>query len=187
MRSLQIVCFLLLASCGYRQEFVPSFEDAPTLSIPYVEGDPDGEITRALIYQIAASGRYVYRAGQGDFILKVQVIDKYDENIGFRYERNKNCKVTHEIVPVETRGWIVVEVELFSSQGKLLRGPCRLQASTEFDHDYYTIRDRVNIFSLGQLTDVDSAEDASMTPLYRRIAEKITECLIQEISANFLN
>lgn len=177
MWSLQIILLIALASCGYRQEGVPSFEDAPTLSIPYVEGDPDGQITKALVYQVASSGRYVYQACSGQFILRVRVIDEYDENIGFRYERNKNCKVTREIVPVETRGWIVVEVELLSA-GQVLRGPCRLQAYTEFDHDYYTIRDRVNIFSLGQLTDVDSAEDASLTPLYRRIAEKITEWLI---------
>jgi hypothetical protein len=180
MRTLQITLFLLLTltSCGYRQEGIPSWEDAETISIPYTEGDPDGQITKAIIYQIAASGRYVYVAEGGCFLLRSRVINEYDENIGFRYEKNKKCKMTREIVPVETRGWIVVEVELLSSQGALLRGPCRLQANTEFDHDYYTIRDRVNIFSLGQLTDVDSAQDASLTPLYQNIAEKIAEWLI---------
>lgn len=179
MRALQIVFLsVIFVSCGYRQEGIPWEGDAPTISVPYVEGDPDGQMTRALIYQIAASGRYVYRTDGGCFILRSRVIDEHNENIGFRYEKNKNCKVTREIVPVETRGWIAIEVELLSSQGKLLRGPCRIQAATEYDHDYYTIRDQVNIFSLGQLTDVDSAEDASLTPLYQRIAEKITLWLI---------
>lgn len=179
MRTLPVVfLFLLLTSCGYRQEGIPSWDDAETISVPYMEGDPDGQITQALVYQIAASGRYAYRAEGGCLILRSRVINEYNENIGFRYEKNKNCKVTREIVPVETRGWIVVEVELVSSQGQVLRGPCRMQANTEYDHDYYTIRDRVNIFSLGQLTDVDSAEDAAMTPLYQNIAEKITEWLI---------
>lgn len=59
-----------------------------------------------------------------------------------------------------------------------MRGPVRLRAYAEFDHDYYTVRHRTNAFSLGQLTDFDSAEDAATKPLNKKIAEKIADYVV---------
>lgn len=51
----------------------------------------------------------------------------------------------------------------------------RITADAEFDHTYYTTRDRINVFSLGQLSDIDAARDAAMVPLNRALAERIVD------------
>ena len=53
-----------------------------------------------------------------------------------------------------------------------------IKASMDFDHDYYSSRHGVNIFSLGQLTDYDTAEDTVRKPLNDRLAEKIADYVI---------
>lgn len=168
-----------MAGCGYRFDSVGLRDQAPTISVPYVLGDIDGHLTASIIKEIATSGAYIYRQNGGEWTLKVQIIEYYDENIGFRYDRNRKCKLKHEIIPVETRSYLVAEVELIhTATCQTVSGPTRIQVNIAYDHDYYTIRNRVNIFSLGQLTEVDEAEDAAQVPLDQRLAEKIVDYVI---------
>lgn len=177
MRILLIGFFLM--GCGYRVSHVPDTFRAPTISVPYVEGDEDGKLTSAIVQEISLSGRYIYRPCGGEWTLQVRLVDESYENIGFRYDRTKKGHLKHYIIPVEMREGVLVEVQLVQeSTQAVVRGPNRLQAELEYDHDYYSIRDHVNVFSLGQLTDIDSAEDAAKTPLYHRLAEKIVSWLI---------
>ena len=172
-----LTLLLLLTSCGYKLD--PLFEEVPTITVPYVVGDIEGELTAAIVKEISSTGRYAYRSSGGDFILLVRIIDEYTENIGFRYDRHRTGKLKKEIIPVEGRSIILAEVELVSSAcSETVKGPIRLQASVDYDHDYYTIRNKDNVFSLGQVSDVDAAEEAAETPLYQKLAEKIADYLI---------
>lgn len=169
----------MLAGCGYTLNTVPGFSDAPSISIPYVEGDVDGQLTAALIRSVALSGEYVYRSAGGEYILEARIIDDLYENIGFRYDRTKKNCLKEYIIPVEMREGLLIEIQLVSAcNGQIVLGPNRLYADIEYDHDYYSIRGGVNTFSLGQLTDIDSAEDAAKTPLYRVMGEKVASWLI---------
>lgn len=180
MRIFRFLSLLvILTSCGYTLNTVPGYSEAPTISIPYVQGDVDGQLTAALIHQISLSGEYVYRTSGGEYVLEARIIDESYENIGFRFDRSRKDCLKHYIIPVEMREGLLVEVQVIAScSGEIVLGPNRLLADVEYDHDYYTIRDGVNVFSLGQLTDIDSAEDAAKTPLYQKLAEKVSSWLI---------
>lgn len=170
---------LFFSGCGYRAEENYSEEGAPNyVQVPYVEGDEDGTLTQYLIKELSSSGRYLY-SPDGEWMLKVKVVDYYDENIGFRYDRSKKGKLKDYIIPVEARAYMVVEAEMESLVcASWSRPRVKIVASIDYDHDYYTIRHGVNIFSLGQLTDVDSAEEAAMQPLEKKMAEKIVDYVI---------
>ena len=148
------------------------------MSIPFVEGDLDGELTAELIRQVAQSGAFEYRKEGGALLLQVDVIDTSDENIGFRYDQNKKGKIKKRLISDETRTSILVEVSVKEvGTGTILLGPARLSANVEFDHDYYSSRNGVNIFSLGQLTDYDEAHNAARRPLHYALARKIVDYL----------
>lgn len=170
---------LLCVGCGYRIEENFSEDSAPQrIAIPYVVGDEDGKLTAFLIKEISSSGRYLYDPHAATQ-LHVEIVDYYDENIGFRYDRSRKGKLKDYIIPVETRAYMLVQAELQSCVcSELNRAPVRIMASIDYDHDYYTIRHGVNIFSLGQLTDVDSAEEAALVPLEKKMAEKIVDYVI---------
>lgn len=147
-----------------------------TITVPFVEGDWDGQLTVALVRQVSQAGRLAYQSDGGDLILKVILMDIDDENIGFRYDRNREGKRKNRIIPDETRSTAYAEVVLIeAASGKEVMGPVRLSADVVFDHDYYSIRNGVNIFSLGQLTDIEEAHDEAQRPLNQRLAQKIVD------------
>lgn len=176
-----ILAACLLSACGYQMgqdEGLPS--RFATISVPYAEGDQDGTLTSAIIKEIVRSGAFEYQYCGGGLILHVRQLDLNEDNIGFRYDRRKRGTLTKDIIPTETRITAFVEVSVTEAAScKTLLGPVRLSASVDYDHDYYSSRDGVNIFSLGQLSDLDAAYDAVQIPLNRLIAEKIVDYLIE--------
>jgi len=154
-------------------------EQYQTISVPYVVGDVDGSLTAAVIKRIVRSGAFEYRQIGGSLVLHIRQIEIHEENIGFRYDRKKRGKLTREIIPTESRMIDRVEILLVDSSGSAVLGPVQLSASVDFDHDYYFSRNSVNIFSLGQLNDVDEARNAVQTPLHEAIAEKIVDYISQ--------
>jgi hypothetical protein len=180
--ALSLCLVVLLSSCGYQvgqgNSGLPSRYS--TISVPYVKGDIDGTLTSAIIKEIVRSGAFAYQYSGGALILNVRQVEIDEDNIGFRYDRKKRGERTKDIIPVEARITILVEVwvtEAISCTTVL--GPVLLSASVDYDHDYYSSRDGVNIFSLGQLTDLEEAYDAVQTPLNREIAEKIADYISQ--------
>lgn len=168
-------------SCGYQwgsgNELTAQYA---TISVPYVDGDPNGSLTAAIIEEIARSGAFEYRANGGALELVVKIVDEREENIGFRYDRKRSGKLTNEIIPVETRLIVTVEVSVVQNVSqRVVMGPVLLSASVDYDHDYYFSRNGVNIFSLGQLIDVDEATDAAQVPLNRVLAQKIVDYITQ--------
>lgn len=167
---------LSISGCGYRlgQGCIP--ETYHTVSVPYICGDIDGGLTSAVIKEVEANSGLKYVNSGGSLILSINLLDLRDQNIGFRYDRDKRDRITHCIVPTETRITAIVEVKVTEAcSGKCLLGPVVLSSSVDFDHDYYSSRNGVNIFSLGQLNDIDAARDAVKTPLNRALARKIVE------------
>ena len=150
-----------------------------TISVPYVKGDQRGELITDLIKKLGTSGTFRYVTNGGDLILKVELIEFREENLEFRYDRKKTGQLKNSIITTETRVSVVAEVLLVEgSTGQIVRGPTRINASAEFDHTYYATRNAINIFSLGQLNDVDAARDAVMHPLNRNLAEKIVDYIV---------
>lgn len=172
------VC-LVLTNCGYKMGYDGLPAEYRTISVPYVVGDWDGRLTNAIVRQISSSGCFEYKNSQANLTLIVKIDDFSDENIGFRYDRHKDGRLRDTIIPVETRLVAVVDVSVVDAcSGKTVLGPVRLSASVDFDHDYYSSRNEVNVFSLGQLSDFDAAMDAAYTPLNDLLAQKIVNYII---------
>lgn len=174
-----IVIFLFFCTgCGYHfgPGKIPQFPK--TISIPFVEGDDGGALTSQLIEQIVQSGEYEYQNSGGAFLLKIKLIDFNEENIGFRYDRKKDGRRRKAIIPTEARLTAIAEVALIEAcSGVALIGPVVINASIEFDHNYYLGRGEVNVFSLGQLSDYDTAREAADKPLNRALARKIVDLI----------
>lgn len=167
---------ILCVGCGYQLGLGELSRDYSTVSIPYIEGDWDGEFTAILIHQMSRSGALKYTDCVGDLQLLVRVIDQWEDDISFRYDRTGHGRFRRYVVPDETRMTMTVEVTLIeTASDRIILGPARLMGIAEFDHDYYSSRGGVNVFSLGQLTDIEEAEDAAMIPLFRNLSQKIVD------------
>lgn len=171
----------LLSGCGYKCGQGDGLASRySSISVPYVSGDQDGTLTSAIIKEVVKSGYFEYHYCGGSLILNVKNVELDEENIGFRYYRKKRGTLKHEIIPTETRITIFVEVWVTeAASGATILGPVRLSESVDYDHDYYSSRDGINIFSLGQLSDMEAAYDAVQIPLNRAIAEKIVDYITQ--------
>ncbi len=184
-RILSLSLILLFTSCGYQILSLDTVDgENRIISVPYIEGDTDGALTAAVIKQLVKSGRFCYReegaAKEGaEFELLVKIVNVVEDEIGFRYDRKKRGQLRKEIIPTEMRATLIVEVTLCDKcKGLNLVGPVQLSCNVEFDHDYYFSRNRVNVFSLGQLTNIDAATDAMYVPLYEAMAVKIVDYLL---------
>lgn len=168
---------LVLQGCGYRWGHGGKISGLDnTITVPYVEGDWDGQYTAALVHELVQSGTITYVSSGGNFRLQVSLQDYEDQNIGFRYDRSNHGKIRSRIVPDETRLRVIAEVavvETFSDN--IVLGPVRLSAEVEFDHDYTSSRNGINIFSMGELVDYDAAYEAAQVPLQRKLARKIVD------------
>lgn len=174
-RALVFLSLLGVTGCGYRIENICSNS---TLTIPFIRGDSDGRLTNAVTRQIDTSGLYRITNCDGHETLCIQLINCCEQNIGFRYDDNKEGEMTRTLVPIEVRYTLTIELSLIHcGTGKTTLGPIQLSASVDFDHDYYSSADSVNTFSLGQLTNVESARYTAYDVVSRKLAAKIVDYL----------
>lgn len=168
-----ILLLPLLMGCGYQ---FANGGQCHSVTVPYAIGDTDGGLTSEVVKYLSTSGSYRYVQDGGDFVLKIRILDFRDKNIGFRYDvDSKGCRL-NSIIPAETRTSIVVEIELVEANScRCVIGPARLSASVDYDHEYYSSPNGVNVFSLGQLSDSYEARDAAVIPLNAAIAQKIVD------------
>jgi len=172
----QLLFLVFLPSCGYNLGHNQISEQYHTVSVPFAEGDATGAFTSDLIHVLSASGAYVYQPCNPDAILCVRLIEYYDENIGFRYDRDKDGEIAETIVPSETRRFVQAEVKLIDARrGCVVLGPSLIKVQVDFDHEFNSSRDAVNVFSLGQVTEIDGAIDAVARPLNRVLAQRIVD------------
>ena len=171
--------YFCLVGCHYQFGHGDLSRRYATISVPYAEGDLKGDLTAEVIKKLSTSGAFRTVNASGDLILNMKVVELSEENIGFRYDRKKSGRLKRNIVPTETRMNVLAEVTLVEgATGNVVKGPARITADAEFDHTYYTTRDKINVFSLGQLSDIDAARDAAMIPLNRALAERIVDFVV---------
>lgn len=166
---------LCLTGCGYRlgSGVLSTYQ---TIDIPYITGDLSGLYTAALIREVSHTSPFQYVNSGGELTLRVCLVGFRDENIGFRYDIEKSGALANWLVPTETRLWAAAEITVIACDSNtILLGPVRVETSVDFDHEYYLSQNGVNVFSLGQLTDIREAREAAQTPLSQALAQKITD------------
>lgn len=174
-----IIGGMILEGCAYQFGHGELSHRYATITVPYAEGDQKGDLTAEVIKNLSTSGAFQYVNGNSDLILTIKLIDMRDENVGFRYDRKRTGKLKKSILPTETRINALAEVLVIeAATGNIIRGPTRITASTDFDHSYYKSRNGINVFSIGQLNDIDAAREAAIRPLNRRLAERIVDYVI---------
>ena len=189
-------CLLLIfTSCGYRWQHCDSLynkENAVTISIPYIRGDKEGELTTALSLSIGKTPCFEYRKDQGTLELLVKITADEGGVIGYRYDRDpKTGTLRPNILSTESRRTITASVTLVDTRSDLtLIGPFSVTSSQDFDFvESSSIYDltftppggapqTVIDFSLGQLDAIDGANDDVRTPIYDDLSQKIVSTLV---------
>jgi hypothetical protein len=165
---------ILLASCGYRTGERGALTHYSSMSVPYVKGESDGRLTAAIIHEICSSSPFKYRRYNGDLTLNVEILELKHDNIGYEYDTNNDGTLTKRIVPDEGRLNYLVEISVVDARsGKVLLGPTHLTANVDYDFNPYSVQNQISVFSLGQFTAIDAAEDAAHRPLDNVLAIKI--------------
>jgi len=179
----------LLTGCGYHFE---DQDERLSLSIPYVRGDNEGQLTNELIRQFAYSGGYTYVKDGGNLLLKVLIIGDGTEKVGYRYDRNEfTGKLQTNLLATENRRTIKAEVTLVNAAtDEILIGPHLVEASSDYDYtDVNSIQDLAFVtpsgkletvlnFSLGQVDSIEGAQDDAIVPIYRNLAKKIVAGMV---------
>jgi hypothetical protein len=162
------------SGCGWHVSKSMNKNNEKSISIPYVEGDSDGLLTASIIEQVEQQGGYKYVRDGGQLLLKVKVIDKESENIGFRYDPKHFAEKVKRVIPNEGRLKKLVEVSVLQgSTQECILGPIYIMGTCDFDHENYSPDRNINIFSLGQLSDIDTTYEVVDVPLNRDIGKKI--------------
>lgn len=184
-----ILLLLILSSCGYH--FAGKEEGVKTISVPYISGDPNGELGRLLVRALSASGQFDCVQTGGEWILEVSLIGDGDERIGYRYDRDPTTgKRRTNIIGTENRHTVMAEVKLVDAYTQeVIVGPHVIKGLAEYDYvDSNSIRDLTFInpkgapesvldFSLGQLDSIEGAHDDSAILCYQDLVKQILDCL----------
>jgi hypothetical protein len=151
-----------------------SSDNQMTVSIPYVQGDASGELTSRLVQ--AVSSQPGFRVDEsGKYVLRVTLLDSREEKIGFRYDPRKLKHGKKDLILSETRAKALAEVSLVNRYtNEKISGPAYILGNIEYDHQENTIDNNINGLSLGQLSDVDTAQDVTYIPQDRDLAQKIS-------------
>ena len=185
--------FLLMLTTGCGYHWTPDFPNGekPTISIAYAKGDDDGTLTSELIRTITASGIANVGTQDADFRLQIVTMNNQNQTVGYRRDKQKVAgKISKNIVACEGRRTLSAEITLFEgTSDKIKMGPCIITTDTDYDYvDGDSIEDLAFLnsdgipttvlpFSLGQLESIESAQEAATKPLYRKLAQEITNTL----------
>ena len=144
-----------------------------TIRIPYAQGDDSGELTSRVIE--AVNNQPGFRVDEsGQYLLRIRLLDDTEEKIGFRYNPRELKRGSHKLILEESRAKALAEVTLVDRfTKKNVVGPAFILGNTDYDHQENTINNNVNDLSLGQLSDIDAAQDVTYIPLYRDLSSKI--------------
>lgn len=186
-----ILCvFSILSACGYK--FSPEEYEGEkiSISIPYIQGDPEANLNNELISTLTKSGRFTYVQSSSDYFLQVLILSDSNDYIGYRYDRDKVSGARKQnILSVENRRIISSQVTLYNSRtGEPVFGPLPIVATVDYDYvDYGSPKDlNTNTtsgtiptirYSYGQLDTVEGAHDDASRNVYRRLSQKILDCI----------
>jgi hypothetical protein len=145
-----------------------------TVYIPYVQGDSTGELTSRLVE--AVSNQPGFRVDEsGNYLLRVSILNSREEKLGFRYDPKKLKKGEKDLILNETRAQTLAEVSLVDRYtNTVIGGPAYILGNIEYDHQENSIDNNINDLSLGQLSDIDTAQDVTYIPQDRDLASKIS-------------
>ena len=196
-QSLYLLTAVILSSCEYRYTSEDSVvsSNAVRVTVPYIPGDADAIFNNELVYQMSASGHFLCVPSDGDYILRTVILSDTKSRIGFRYDRdNVLGSLEKNLLGVEDRRSIKVEITFKEAgSGKIVFGPVEVSSDADYDYtDPGSPRDLlftsssgnslpIMQFSLGQLDSYEGAYDSVSRTLFRKLAEKITEGLIQKL------
>jgi hypothetical protein len=177
MRKYLYILFLVGIACGCSTWHLAdsmSPGNQVTVSIPYVQGDATGELTSRLVEAVSTQpGFHVDESGT--YLLRVTLLHTREEKIGFRYDPRKLRHGERDLILSETRARALAEVSLVNRYtNERISGPAYILGSTEYDHQENTIDNNINDLSLGQLSDIDTAQDVTYIPQDRDLAHKIS-------------
>jgi len=146
-----------------------------TINVPYVEGDKDGKLTASIIRELDNSaGGLAYQQHASELMLRVEIKDTYNENIGFRYKKDESGDSFNDIIQVESRMLAKAEVSVEEAlTGRTIVGPVVLDAHVDYDYDIDSNRSNLIDFSLGQMTTNENAADIARDPLNHALAVMI--------------
>jgi hypothetical protein len=170
---LACLLFCLTGCAGWHMANSVSADKQMTVSIPYAKGDDSGELTSRIVEAVNNQpGFFVDESGQ--YLLQVRLLDDREEKIGFRYNPRKLKKGVHKLILEESRAKALAEVSLVDRfTKKTVAGPAYILGNIDYDHQENTVDNDINDLSLGQLSDIDTAQDVTYIPLYRDLAAKI--------------
>ncbi len=177
-KILACLCAVLLGGCisacsSWHIADSMSSDHRMSVYVPYVQGDATGEITSSLMETLNSQpGFRIDESGQ--YLLRVTVLDAQEEKIGFRYDPKKLRHGQKDLILNETRAQTLVEVALIDRHtNTTICGPAHILGSIDYDHQENTINSNINDLSLGQLSDIDTAQDVTYIPQNRDLARKI--------------
>ncbi len=189
--SPKLLLLLLLASCGY--QWYPNFPDGqiPTVVIPYASGDDDGTFTAEVVRTLTASGIANVQPRDGDYRLKIDLVNAQNQVIGYRKDKQKvSGEIRKNIVATEGRKQMSAQVTLYEKDSDTIaKGPYLITANADYDYidgdsiqdlaftNSRGVRTTALAFSLGQLEPIDSAQEAAGRPLHERLAQKIADTI----------
>ncbi|KPK32514.1 MAG: hypothetical protein AMS24_04055 [Chlamydiae bacterium SM23_39] len=193
MTKIFFFLFFFFLSCNYKlgNEYFKS----SSINVPYIQGDKDGILTKELVFELAETGVFEYKNNSADFNLNISILNTFDEQIGYRFDRDNKGKRKKNIMATEGRKKIKAKISLFSKkEKKIIFGPKIIE--TDVDYDYVTQdsindlsfilpngkRETVLQFSLGQLESISAAQKATLLPLYKSLAKKIVKIILSEVN-----
>jgi hypothetical protein len=132
-----------------------------------------------LIWAISQAPGFEYCHGEGNWILVAKILGADNERIGYRYARDEKESLKNDLIGIENRKTITVEVAVQSAAtGKNIIGPQVIKEDVTYDYaNQDSNRDLKVIypdgkamstigFSLGQLDTVGSAGEDAIYPIY---------------------
>ncbi len=173
--------FAITTACGKasHDQVSSSWHLSPTIeqdaaplkiAVPYASGDVTGELTDRIIFSLQTLPNLTID-DNAPYLLSITILDDQEEKIGYRYDPlDKNTK----IIPNENRSKMLVSVSLIErSSKKTLWGPAYILGTIDYDHQNSSINNNILAYSMGQLADIDTAQDVTYIPLHRDIGNKI--------------
>jgi len=193
VRWLSLFC-LVLAACGYRWQ--PEYPDGqrPTLAVPFVIGDAEGNLTAELVRALSRSGLADIKNGTAHYRLEVKIQNGSIETVGYRRDRQIiKGESKKNLLASEGRRSMTVEAVLYHGKtDEVAYGPYVISADADYDYvDGDSLQDLaftgsgggqiiVLPFSLGQLESNEAAQEAAARPLYIQLAQKIVDVIFSE-------
>lgn len=166
--------------CGYHSAGYDNKLSAyKTISVPYVQGDSEGNLTSVLTKTLVDSGILEYKAFDSDVSLIVQIQGSKVEDVGYNRQYNAEGQIETWMNPNERRLSVLVNVSVIDeATQKTILGPVPLSMSVKYDFDQQFSEDNLVQFSLAQYNFFENSERIAYESLNQRLSRLIVDYLV---------